>query len=481
MSSRATETFSRVIERVREFIGCFLFLALMSIPVALGSLFVTAWPVHLQFPVGPLVASSAGIICGMVGLFIVAARSVEGAAQGAQVPVRPDRTVIAASLVSAVSLSFFVVTLIGILTKRAAVEWGTVAAVALSTALGLAVFLVMQGALSSGWVGRYAAVFLDPRSRKRLGIAVVLGLLFCLGFVVLGRAIASEPESTLVKAFRHNPGGVFTLLMGVATLAGLYLTIHGISEFRKTITTFPDLIKRLCELIESTSEDDYVRYLCYTPLTGEWGVPDYLWRRFYALVKGMRYRISVVTLDAPDLVQWYHLFVGRRTVVGEITGKKAQSSITNAEAVLEDLRREARERGDQKIRPARLRMDQMPGFYFFSNRERAIVVSPVFLPLPAGTSEKTQIQKLESVQMVGVESIDLDVISWINKLHEVYRDDVSVAEDIIVRGEAEAQRLPDGLKALISGKEGSEAFLRDEVKVGYRVHVYSAGGSGLRE
>jgi len=79
----------------------------------------------------------------------------------------------------------------------------------------------------------------------------------------------------------------------------------------------------------------------------------------------------------------------------------------------------------------RLPHDFMPGYYFFYNSQRAIVVAPLNLPSPKG-SPPTKLQEGGSsgptVHMIGFETNDRGII---RQLAEVYKDYAKLPSDYL--------------------------------------------------
>jgi len=186
----------------------------------------------------------------------------------------------------------------------------------------------------------------------------------------------------------------------------------------------------------------------------------------------------MVILRQDDLRRWFERFRGRVTAAGEIKPEAISETIAEAEGLVVALTNLSRRMdvNDPQIEPKRLTYEQMPGFYFFCNDERAIIVSPMFLPLPEGTEKATQLGVLQSVQVVGIETTDPHVVDWIKRLHQVYRDKVASACTETFTGQGDIGQMAHVLADL---NKKAKQFINNGMqtnhvqKVGVRLQVFS--------
>ncbi|MCY2986801.1 MAG: hypothetical protein NTY19_02920, partial [Planctomycetota bacterium] len=283
---------------------------------------------------------------------------------------------------------------------------------------------------------------------------------------------------------------VFAIVTGVCTLVGVALTLVQMKEMERVITSFDELHERLCDLIEEAREqpDDFVRYCAYTPLTGCLALrPD----RTDRLERKVRetgrhrphnepnkpYKVSIVCLEADDHEYWLRLYIDRPIPgAGKMSAEAVKHACDRVEALLERVKTQVNGRivaVDEQIRmhnaelakygpdnaaneenalwrendarrkeceversqlsklvPVRLKFERLLGFYFFCSNRKAIVVAPLFLPLPPGTPMEVQTSRLFPVQMLGVETSDRLIVDSLGHLHELYRSLGDTAEEV---------------------------------------------------
>ncbi len=273
------------------------------------------------------------------------------------------------------------------------------------------------------------APFFNRHTWHDCASAAVLTLLASLVSVTLFVMIVSkEPKvdflSRWLKLALTNPGGIFAMVTGAGTLIGTYIAIQSILELKHTITSFPQLVDRLVHLMESAQKtpDDKARYLALTPLTGCLCVSRKKIGKLEMALRDSKSRVSMICLNDKEHTVWLTQFNGRRTDLGLVDTAEIETARKKCKGVLETLRAQS----DPSIAgnvdpPVQLSHDKMPGYYFFVTSERAIVVAPIFLPLlQGGTAEAGK--DLPSVQMLGFETTDRQIVDWLQKEHQRYRD-----------------------------------------------------------
>jgi len=458
---------------IAQFLSVFIFWVMVAVPVSFCSGLLAAWPSRSPFPWIAAVAASIGVVISAAVHSWLHTTPKETAGRAA-LPRRICAQAIPAVVSAAVAVS--VVAIWTSFGSEGRTDWNRVGVVGVATLFGTGAFALSIYAHARGWIARHTAVMWERKRRRAFWAAVFISIVVALVCVALGHIYDPERNRPLWFHVIDNPGGVFAFLMGVATLAGVYLTMQSILESERMITTFPQLLERLCELIDHTDQEtDYVRYLCYTPLTGVWATRKELWERFQTLMVGTTRCKSVVTLECSDLERWFTRFSGRSTVGGKINADRIRLAVEQAEKAIASLDLHARQEGNDRLLPVRLRYEQMPGFYFFSNDQRAIIVSPMFLPLPEGTSRDTQVEKLQSVQVVGLETTDPHVVLWVNRLHEIYRNDVPQSKGRVCVGKTAASELVvslDAAKTEVVAYATRELATIGKSEVGFRVHVF---------
>ena len=184
-------------------------------------------------------------------------------------------------------------------------------------------------------------------------------------------------------------------------------------DLKRTITTFSELIDRLCILIRETPPDQTIRFLAYTPALGYLARPESEWFKLEQLLREKSHKIQFTCLNKDQLEKWHDLFVGRNTRRGEINSNMTQSASTCSEQILAEM--------VSRCPPKRKRWESLPGYYLFSNEDRAIVVAPLFLPSIVRPLKRFG-STVNSVEMLGFETADRRVNEMVNIVYDAYYD-----------------------------------------------------------
>lgn len=300
-------------------------------------------------------------------------------------------------------------------------------------------------------------------------LATLLSFLFLLVFIFVGYVLAYQGKELhiVIKDILKDSGGLFTILTGLATLYGLGLTLQGVWEIRRTISSFSDLIDRIETMAKTATDGNPIHILAYTPAIGYLAQPSSDWTRFSEALRRRPQGKPIVKctcLRESDLKTWHRQFVGRRTLKGEIDQKLANQSTSAGEGLLNDFMCDS---AGNKISDTvnRIPFSFMPGYYLFFTRERAIIVTPLFLPFPKGVPSMPE--KLPTVQMIGLETQDRAIIRDIELMYEYY---ARIPESLL--GEFSKSINSESLKTCINeyvnhikdSPEGSELSIQEELE-----------------
>lgn len=239
----------------------------------------------------------------------------------------------------------------------------------------------------------------------------------------------------LLSLIEKDPGGIFVVFMGVLTVVGFAVTLQSLWEIRSTIKSFPDLNDRLCKMFDTTKDGETVHMVCYTPSLGFIALEKNEFNRFFDRINGTKAgkaRVEMICLRKPDLNEWHELFIGRKTGRGEgkVSPELAEKATEKAEITVGHLLLENSfsgtdsEKKETRSPVKRLPFDFMPGYYFFYNGQRAIIVAPLNLPFPKGAPNLNQIGQRPSgptVHMIGFETSDQGIIHDLSELYDSYR------------------------------------------------------------
>lgn len=161
-------------------------------------------------------------------------------------------------------------------------------------------------------------------------------------------------------------------------------------DLRLPITSFNELMKIVSDLIRRTGRHDTVRILAYTPALG------YLARtqeESNALLEALNLRggrVKIACLQEQELWTWHTMFKNKRTARGVIDCELIKNANLAAERVLRDLEHAGSADPEQK-NVFRKSFCELPDYYAFANRDRAVIVVPFSLPqLPMRTQEHLQ-------------------------------------------------------------------------------------------
>jgi|GEM_PF-3211669 len=258
-------------------------------------------------------------------------------------------------------------------------------------------------------------------------LALCLSIFSLAVCIVLAHAIVGENEINflnIIKPVYENPGGIFAVLTGLATLYGVGLTLQGLWELRRTISSFSELIDRVERMTQKATEKNPLHILAYTPAIGYLAQPESDWIKFSEALKKQptgQPIVKITCLRDQDLKIWHRLFVGRRTIKSnKVVNQKLADKATKAgQGLIGHL---TRDNSNEEVRKGvrRLPYSFMPGYYLFFTRERAIIVAPLFLPFPKGVSSMPE--QLPTVQMIGLETQDRAIIRDIEQMYRYYSD-----------------------------------------------------------
>jgi hypothetical protein len=168
-----------------------------------------------------------------------------------------------------------------------------------------------------------------------------------------------------------------------------------------SVSSFSDLMERLIELIQSTEAGDTIRFLAYTPAIGFLAENEALWKKLEDCLLARAKIIDMICLDDEDLARWHARFRGKATARSE---KKITPALINRAG---EVSRKLLERIEAIGRsPTRKKFTELPGFYLFKNRKRALIVAPVGVPLLSadGPQEMGAELKQSKVEMFGLDT-----------------------------------------------------------------------------
>ena len=195
-----------------------------------------------------------------------------------------------------------------------------------------------------------------------------------------------------------HTGGAVGFIISIVTLVAFALTIQQLRDFQNRITSFKDLLKRVEYISGLSSADDKLHVIAYTPAVGFLAQPKRDWNRMrnsmLAVDEDEKHKTRVVVLNETLLKQWHDKFIGRRTLAGTVSVADADGSQIEAMKIKSAL-------GCDYIE---LDYESLPGYYCFFTSSRAIIATPMFLPIYGQNADERT--KLPSTHMLGYETSD---------------------------------------------------------------------------
>lgn len=243
-------------------------------------------------------------------------------------------------------------------------------------------------------------IYSSRQGRKDAISGLVLMIIFAI--IIFAASLCwSKPSivasSWLYKFVDDFPGGIFTFITGFATVIGTLIAIQTIIEMKHTITSYPQLLERVTELIKNSPDTtEGVRIISYSPLSGFWQVKSgNLKTNFEKELADKNRKIKIICLNEDDHLKLLLTIASkRRRAENEgISDEMVLNFQIRCDNILQLIN------GDEsysrkmtatlpwcqkteycRYTPIRLCWDDMPPYYFFVSDHRAIIVTPVGLP-----------------------------------------------------------------------------------------------------
>jgi hypothetical protein len=284
----------------------------------------------------------------------------------------------------------------------------------------LCVFLARKGLAE--FRAHAKGAFMNRRFLIYLAAAVAL----VFGSISLAIVVAPDAGSTFPQSLwwriAKEPGGFFIIITGLPTLCFVALAVQQLREIRRTVSSFSELIDRICDLADKATNANPVRILAYTPAVGYLARPDAEWEQFQAAINRKDPNggpiAEIICLEEPALQTWHNLFAGRETSRGTLDSEMTKEASRLAEGLLQQLQSGRRYKPCETVH--RLPLDFMPGYYFFFTKDRAIIVVPLFLPLPNSAPQLKQ-ERLPTVQMIGFETSERALVQDVEGMYDYYK------------------------------------------------------------
>jgi hypothetical protein len=276
------------------------------------------------------------------------------------------------------------------------------------------------------------SVYWNPVTRHDFASATATTLVITVIWVFVLIAFIDKPNWIKVAiVVLTNPGGIFALITGAATLIGTYIAVHSILEMKHTITSFPQLMERVTHLINDKSKDPDmgVLYLAFTPLPGSWNAGSRTAKNLKNALGDPDNKIRVACLklgDDEDHTKFLNLFKDKEMPSGKVSQEVINEYHAECVNIASVLKGSEYDNLTGKKKAAKylsalheLEDAKMPGYYFFVSSERAIVAIPVGMPT---LKHPTITGNAVNVQTLGFETTDRQIIDMLQKEFERYTE-----------------------------------------------------------
>jgi hypothetical protein len=268
---------------------------------------------------------------------------------------------------------------------------------------GIAVFIITMYFFNFQQLHKYRDAF-----KRRAVLNMIIVVFIVLFASLISMSVFLQTKEPWLKII-DDPGGIFTIIIGIITTLGFYLTVETLVDYKYKISSFNELIDNVCKLLEETPKNEKIKYLTATPLIGSLAVDDSAFERLEDLIHLNYKRIDMITLDDDTLKKYNNMFKGRQTrrgkgsLVDEELIKKVQQ---DCDDVISHLLN-----SNQAFNPIRLPDNKMPGYYIIATSRKAIIATPFFMPFPMNNFKHDELTKLPVVTMFGFVTKDPKIIS----------------------------------------------------------------------
>lgn len=260
-----------------------------------------------------------------------------------------------------------------------------------------------------------------------VSIVIVSVLMIFITISILGWNVPVK-NITWWQKFIENPGGPFALITGAGTLVGTYFAIKAILDMKHTITSYPQLLDRLTNLINTApNSKDGIKILSFFILPGNWQVRSKnIKSNFKRAIMNDEKLFKIACLNPSDHLNMLIDIAKKGTkTMHDISPGKVINFQKECEDLLASYYSDNREQKFQSD-PVRLRWNDMPSYYFFVSDDRAIIVTPVGLPQ---INEKLEPDKVEEMVMIMDGKGNLTDLKK-NKLIEMIKEQFKRLDDI---------------------------------------------------
>ena len=195
-----------------------------------------------------------------------------------------------------------------------------------------------------------------------------LCIVVCIGWVsIIANPICQDYPSDFLA---DRIGGIFAFLMGLITLGGVTLALIQIREQKSIITSYPQLLENLKELIENTDASDAIKIVSFFVVPGYFQIQNK--EKAEDLLKfikkaGVDKKIKPICLNSKDHLSMM-IELGEKRTPQHTTPNDIIKYQADCEGIITESK------------GVKLPYKFLPHYYFFVNDKKAIIVTPVGLP-----------------------------------------------------------------------------------------------------
>ncbi|GEM_PF-6965599 len=256
-------------------------------------------------------------------------------------------------------------------------------------------------------------------------------MLIVIGVIMIGLALSaiskiSNSASIWIgfkQALTVDVGAPFTIVLGGASLFGLFLTFQLVGKEKREINGFADFIKRASVLIEDQNNaNQKTRFMALTPATGCLVLNDDTWRGFADLLKSNSTYVELTCLNESTMEDWFKNYIPLNELSKGEMEKRVDYGLAEVNNIFNALNDQHKRDLKRFPKPLRGEWNDLPHAYYLATKDRAIVVTPFFLP--SHVKNPFQNTNFAQVDMIGFETSDVRIVEAVNREIDLRRKSI---------------------------------------------------------
>lgn len=227
----------------------------------------------------------------------------------------------------------------------------------------------------------------------------------------------------LVKTLTEDVGAPFTIIVGIASLFGLFLTFMIVGREKREINGFAEFIKRASVLINDQNlAKQKTRFMALTPATGCLILNEDLWRSFTDLLKNNSSYIELTCLDDTTMKAWFNNYIPKGYNGQEDMKERVKLGLVEVKEIFRSLNDQHCRDNNKFPKPLRGEWNDLPHAYYLATKDTAIVVTPFFLP--SHKKNPFENTNFAQVDMIGFETSDVRIVEAVNREIDLRRKSI---------------------------------------------------------